>query len=82
MPGPTVDFRALYKALDEKRERRGMSWRQLGLEVDIPSTTFTRLKSGRGVSVHVFVTLLYWLGVDVREPLAPFLSASETSRHI
>lgn len=71
MASIALDYSTLFTCVDHLRVKRSMSWRQLAAELDLPPGTFTRLNTGKGMSVNTFVTLLNWLGMD--ESIRPFL---------
>lgn len=56
-----IDWRLLRKKLDEQRRINGMSWRGVARAVDIPASSFTRLKSGKSLSAVAFFRCCYWL---------------------
>lgn len=59
-----VDGPALWRALDRKRARLGLSWRGVGRELGISQTTFTRIQTpGNSLDGHILVTMLVWLGL-------------------
>lgn len=66
-----VDYQILHRRLEDKRNRMELSWRQVAAELDLPPGTFTRLRTGKGISVDTFATLVGWLGMD--ESIKPFL---------
>lgn len=57
-----LDRRALHAALDERRETRHLSWRQVAREAGVSASTVTRLQSGRAPDVDGFARLISWLG--------------------
>jgi len=71
MPQTTVDVEALYTALDAKRRGEKKSWREVGRDLGISPSTFSRLANKRSPDVNSFATLLNWLGMkadDFTEP--------------
>src|SRR5262249_846448 len=64
MPETTVDVDALYAALDAKRQKEGLSWRELAGSLEISPSTLTRMAQGRRPDVDAFATLLRWLGMS------------------
>jgi transcriptional regulator with XRE-family HTH domain len=64
MPETTVDVIALYAALDAKRQKEGLSWRELAGDLKISPSTLTRMAQGRRPDVDAFATLLRWLGMS------------------
>lgn len=57
-----LDVAALYAALDRRRGARGLDWKRVADETELPESLFTRLKYGRGLSSDGLCTLLAWLG--------------------
>ncbi len=95
VPGSTVDVDALYAALDQKRQRSQMSWRELAHRLDISPSTFTRMAQGHRPDIDTFATLLRWLGMTAEaftraptqpkeepEPLAMISSYLRAARNI
>lgn len=72
MPQTTVDVEALFAAVEGKRRREGLSWRELAAQLGISPSTFTRLTQGRRPDIDTFATLLGWLG----EPVEKFSRAA------
>lgn len=71
MPDTTVDVKALYKALDKKREAQGLSWRALATKLKISPSTFTRMAQGLKPDLDTFASLSRWLGVPQEQFLRP-----------
>lgn len=61
VPKTIVDVEALYSALNDKRERQGISWRELASELELSPSTFTRMAQGQRPDIDTFTTLLQWL---------------------
>jgi len=59
------DGEALYAALDSQRCSRGMSWRQVALEVGVSVSTLTRTKQGGRLEVDGMLAMVRWLGRTV-----------------
>jgi transcriptional regulator with XRE-family HTH domain len=57
----SFDDAAFYQALEQRRTAQNMSWRQLGRELGLSPSTFSRLARGRRPDVETFVKLLAWL---------------------
>lgn len=62
--GEIFDDAAFFAALDAKRAEAGWSWRQLGRELHLSPSTFSRLSRGRRPDVSTFLTLVAWLGAE------------------
>jgi transcriptional regulator with XRE-family HTH domain len=71
MPHTTVDVEALYAALDAKRRGGSKSWREVGRDLGISPSTFSRLANGRSPDVNSFATLLNWLGMKADDFMKP-----------
>jgi transcriptional regulator with XRE-family HTH domain len=67
---------AFYAAVDRERAERGLSWRQLGRDLGLSASTFSRLSKGHRPDVDTFLKLVTWLGV----PVDTFLSRAQTFR--
>lgn len=61
MPKLTVDVEALYDALEAKRVRQGLSWREVAAKLELSASTFTRMAQGQRPDIDTFTTLLAWL---------------------
>ena len=59
------DSKALYKALDEKRQSREMSWREVAAEIGVSVSTITRTQRGGRMEVDGMLAMVAWLGVAV-----------------
>ncbi len=70
-----LDTAALYAALDQTRQARGLRWQTLARELGLPASTFTRLSYGGAPNAHALVTLLVWIG----QPVTAFTVAREAS---
>lgn len=57
-----VDVPRLYSALDQARERRGLSWRQVAAQLQVSPSTFSRMSEGGKPAADIFVSLTSWLG--------------------
>lgn len=60
-----LDVPELYAHLDHKRAQAGRSWRDLAAELDLSSSTFSRLKDGHRPDADALVTLIAWLDIDL-----------------
>jgi transcriptional regulator with XRE-family HTH domain len=74
-----VDVEALYAALDAKRKGQVKSWRELGKELGIAPSTFTRMAQGHTPDTNSFATLLRWLGMDAEHFTTPRRTTSTQS---
>lgn len=74
--GPGFDDAKFFAALERRRQAENLSWRQLGRQLDLSPSTFSRLARGRRPDIETFIKLLAWLDV----PAATFmLGATEAS---
>jgi transcriptional regulator with XRE-family HTH domain len=62
---PRFDAKALYEALDGKRQERGLSWPQVAAEVGVSASTLTRTRLGGRMEVDGMLAMVRWLGVPV-----------------
>jgi hypothetical protein len=79
-PKRTIDTEALYEALDKKRLRYGLSWREaMRQATGHPDTALVRrLRNGEGISADALGRLLLWLGtLSVRPFLLPLTEAQQ-----
>lgn len=56
-----LDVAALYADLDARRERLGLSWRDVAAVLDVSPSLFTRLAGGHRPDADGLVTLCAWL---------------------
>jgi transcriptional regulator with XRE-family HTH domain len=56
------DARLLYAALDAQRRARGLSWRDVALEIGVSSATLTGTKRGGRLEVDGMLAMVRWLG--------------------
>lgn len=56
------DPEALYRALDEQRVARGMSWKQVAAELGVSVATLTRTRLGGRMEVDGVLAMVSWLG--------------------
>lgn len=67
-----LDVPALYRYIDQRRQREGLSWRGVAGETGVPVSLFSKLaKDGGKPSADALMALLVWLGRD--RDLRPFL---------
>ena len=67
--GPTFDDTTFFESLERRRQTEGLSWRQLGRQLGLSPSTFSRLARGRRPDIETFIKLLAWLDV----PAATFM---------
>ena len=56
------DPQALYAALDNQRQARAMSWRQVASEIGVSASTLTRTRQGGRMEVDGMLAMVRWLG--------------------
>jgi transcriptional regulator with XRE-family HTH domain len=66
-----VDVNALYEALDAKRDRHELSWREVANQLDLSPSTFTRMAQGQRPDIDAFTTLLDWLEMPAEKYARP-----------
>ena len=59
------DAKALYRALDEQRLARGLSWAEVGAEIGVSVATMTRTRTGGRMEVDGMLAMVRWLGASV-----------------
>src|SRR4029077_16945537 len=64
MPKGVFDAEGFYKALDDQRESKGMTWKQVAEESDVSASTLTRMAQGRRPDIDSMAALLKWSGLS------------------
>jgi len=59
----TVDHAGFVEALDEARQERGMSWRQVASETELEPSTLQRIVAGSIPDLPRYAALIDWLSV-------------------
>ena len=59
------DSKALYQALDARREERGLTWKQVAAETGVAEATIKRTREGGRMEVDGMLAMVNWLGVPV-----------------
>lgn len=59
------DSRALYRALDEKRQSLGLTWADVASEIGVGAATITRTRTGGRMEVDGMLAMVRWLAVPV-----------------
>jgi transcriptional regulator with XRE-family HTH domain len=57
------DSARFFRDVDQRRQDAALSWRQLGKELGISASTFSRMSQGKRPDVDTFIKLLAWLAV-------------------
>lgn len=76
-PTHQFDIAEFASYLNETRIRRGMSWRAVGRQTGVISSTLSRLGMGRHVDVDVISTLAVWAGLELGWFVRPATSGSK-----
>jgi len=66
-----LDVAALYADLDARRDRLGLTWRDLAVMLDVAPSGFTRLAAGHKPDADGLVTLCAWLRVGATAYTVP-----------
>lgn len=67
MTRPGLDVDALHAALDQERQSRELSWRDVARETGVSAATLSRLAQGKRPDVDGFAALVAWLGLSADE---------------
>jgi len=59
------DARALYRALDERRVRDGLTWAEVARQVGVSAATLARTKEGGRLEVDGMLAMVGWLRLPV-----------------
>lgn len=76
----SVDYEALYGAINTARQAEGISWRDLADVIGTSPSTFTRLAQGRGLDAATFAGLVAWLRVNADQFILRKDSATKQPR--
>jgi transcriptional regulator with XRE-family HTH domain len=68
--GRVVDVEALYAALDAKRRKNSLSWRETAGAIGISASTLTRMAQGASPDVEGFGKMVRWLGISADDFIA------------
>src|SRR5689334_9172184 len=61
------DSEAFYKALAAVVVARSVSWRRVGLDCGIDSSTFYRMSRGRGINGDTLAAVAAWAGLNTND---------------
>lgn len=64
------DARALYNELNDRRKKAQMTWRELGAETRVSTSTFVRMSHGGNPDADGLMRMMSWLGTP---DITPFL---------
>lgn len=59
------DAKALYEALEKKRNKERKSWSDISIEIGVSSSTITRTKHGGRMEVDGMIAMVDWLDEKV-----------------
>ncbi|MBV9215277.1 MAG: hypothetical protein JO053_03790 [Acidobacteria bacterium] len=59
------DSKALFRAIDTRREQRGLGWKQVANEMGIAEATIKRTRDGGRMEVDGMLAMIAWLGLPV-----------------
>jgi transcriptional regulator with XRE-family HTH domain len=65
MPKGQFDAEAFYAALDNQRQSKGMSWKQVAERSGVSASTLTRMAQGKRPDVDSMAALAAWSGLSV-----------------
>ena len=68
------DSRALYRAIDERRQALGLSWAEVARQMGVAAATLTRTKQGGRLEVDGMLAMVGWL----QQPVERFVREAET----
>jgi transcriptional regulator with XRE-family HTH domain len=71
MTSHVLDVAALYRSLDERRIRDGVSWRRVSAEVGVSPSTLSRMAVGKSPDADALCSLIIWLGLSLRQFIKP-----------
>lgn len=69
-----LDTQRLYTAIEAVRQSRGHSQNDVARMIDVPSGTFTRMKSGKMIGLKAYIAMLDYMNIR-----APYTSDQETA---
>lgn len=72
-----VDVQSLHAALDQARERQGLSWRQLAKELGVSASTISRMANDLKPDVEAFAAMTSWLHMPAENFYVSASSQSE-----
>jgi DNA-binding MurR/RpiR family transcriptional regulator len=76
----SLDYEALYGAINTARQAQSLSWRDLADLIGTSPSTFTRLAQGQGMDAATFAALIAWLRMDANEFILRRTSAVRRQR--
>lgn len=68
MTAPSFDPERLYEALDRRRRKQHIRWREVAAAAGVSPSTLTRISQGKKPDADGLVRLMAWLGkFDIRQ---------------
>lgn len=71
MDAVEVDLEALQTALEIQRATQNVSWRDVATQTGMSASTFSRLRTGKGIDIHGYAACCRWLGVSLDTFVTP-----------
>ncbi|MEX2374687.1 MAG: helix-turn-helix transcriptional regulator [Dehalococcoidia bacterium] len=62
-----LNVAAIYAALDQERQARSMSWRQVATEAGVSPSTLSRMAQGHAPALEGLIKLADWTGYSLDE---------------
>jgi transcriptional regulator with XRE-family HTH domain len=78
MPKGIFDAEGFFAALDDRRESRGVTWKQVAEESGVSASTLTRMAQGKRPDVDSLAALLKWSGLSADDYI---VDADEAEAH-
>ncbi|MCE9607616.1 MAG: helix-turn-helix domain-containing protein [Planctomycetia bacterium] len=67
MPKGIFDAEGFFAALEDQRQSRDLTWKQVAEESEVSASTLTRMAQGRRPDVDSLAALLKWSGLSADE---------------
>lgn len=77
-----IDARSLLGSLDQARQSKDLSWRQLAADAGVSPSLLSRLRNGYKPDADGFMTLVRWLGMPAEKFLVDEGSAPATDAEL
>lgn len=63
----TFDYEGFFAALDGERTARGLTWKKVAEDSQVPASTLTRMSQGRRPDVDSLTALCAWSGLKMAD---------------
>ena len=63
----TLDVENLYKRLNARRSKVGLSWGELAISLSVDQAVFSRMKNGNPPNADSLVKMMAWLDVNAED---------------